>query len=123
MLDKWVAVLTKYDLLNSKDLPPEIHFPEIKKALKVMQEMSLTADERDIYNSHLDFLRIEEGDYMKKFMEGKAEDIVEDEARGEAVGEKKKAIIISKKMLAEGFDSNIIAKITGLTVEEIKTLV
>lgn len=60
MLDKWVTVLTKYDLLNVHELPQELDHSSIKKALQVIQAMSMTQDEREIYNSHLDFMRIEE---------------------------------------------------------------
>ena len=37
-------------------------------------------------------------------------------------GEKNKAITVAKKMLAEGFDINKVAKITDLSVDELKAL-
>jgi predicted transposase/invertase (TIGR01784 family) len=112
MLDSWVAVLTKYDLLNIEDLPEKINLPEIKKALKIMHEMSLNKEEREVYNSHLDFLRIEEGAFGARFEAGKEE--------GKAEGEKNKAIIIAKNLLTAKIDIKLISKATGLTEEEIK---
>ena len=116
MLDKWVSVLTKYDLLNIKELPEKINIPEIKKALKVMREMNLNKAEREIYDSHLDFLRIEEGAFEARFEAGKEEG----KAEGLAEGEMKGKLEIAKSMITRGFNEKSILEITGLTIAEVK---
>jgi len=116
MLDSWMAVLTKYDLLDIKDLPDKINLPEIKKALTVMYEMNLNKEEREIYDSHLDFLRIEKGAFDARFEAGKEKGIEIGEARGIEKGK----IKIAKMMIAKGFDEKSILEITGLTIEEVK---
>jgi len=122
MLDKWVAVLTKYVLLVEQELPQEINIPEIKKALKIMKEMNLSKGEREIYNSHLDFLRIEEGAFLKRFLEGRAEGKIEGKAEGELFGIQKEKKEIAKKMLSQNMNIEIISAITGLSKEEIEKL-
>ena len=44
------------------------------------------------------------------------------EARGEAKGERKKAIEVARNALAEGFPVSVIAKLTGLSEEEVAAL-
>ena len=112
MLDKWVAVLTNHDLLGIKNLPIEINTPEIKKALRIMKEMSFNKLEREIYNSHLDFLRIEEGAFSARFDAGKEEGLEEGKIAGK--------LEIAKNLIAKGFDEKLIFELTGLTVQEIK---
>jgi predicted transposase/invertase (TIGR01784 family) len=118
MLDKWVAVLTKYDLLNVKDLPKEINDYAIKKALKAMQEMNLTLEERELYNSHLDFLRIEESAFMKRFMEGEAKG----RAEGLAEGKAKEKLDIARSLLKKGMSKSDISSVTGLSISEVEDL-
>jgi predicted transposase/invertase (TIGR01784 family) len=114
MLDKWVALLTKYELLNFKDLPKEINDFEIKKALKAMKEMNLTRNERELYDAHLDFLRVEEGAFRKRFIEG--------EAKGRAEGKAEEKVEIAKKMLKKGMSKSDISSLTGLSIPEIEEL-
>ncbi len=118
MLDRWVAVLTKYDLLNSAQLPREINDPKISKALEVMQEMDMTKMERDLYEGHLNFIRLEGEVFKKRFMEGE----LKGRAEGLAEGEKNKSIEIAKKMLAKGQDPESVVEITGLTLNETSKL-
>ena len=122
VLDKWVAVLTKYELLDGKKLPAVINLPEIKKALGVIQEMSLNKVEREIYNSHLDFLRIEYSAFLKQFMEGKEEGIAEGMEKGKAEGRAEGKLEVARKMLSEGLDMELVAKVTNLSDDELKKL-
>ena len=115
MLDMWVALLTRYTLLDAQKLPKKIDFPEIKKALKIMQEMKFNQKERDIYNSHLDFLRIEASAFRKKFLEG----VAEGEKQGIEKGKSEGKLEVARNLLAEGMKIELIIKITGLSEEEI----
>ena len=54
--------------------------------------------------------------------EGEAKGRAEGKAEGKAEGEKNKSIEIARKMLSEGMEIKFIAKVTGLTEEEIKVL-
>ena len=124
MLDTWVALLTRYDLLDAKKLPKEIDFPEIKKALKVMREMKFNEEEREMYNMHLDFLRMESSAFKKKFLDGKLAGIEEGMEKGKILGieegELKGKLEIAKNLIAKGFDEKTILELTGLSVQEVK---
>ena len=134
MLDKWVAVLTKYEMLDIKELPVEINTPEIKKAVRVMREMSMSRNERQAYEARLDFLRMESSAFDKKHSEGKEEGLKEGlkEGRKEGLKEgtekgreegiKETRILTAKTMLSEGLDINIISKVTGIAIAELKEL-
>ena len=54
--------------------------------------------------------------------EGKAKGLAEGKAEGKAEGEKKANLKIAQKMLEKKMDINLIAELTGLTEEEIKSL-
>lgn len=113
-LDAWVAVLTHYDLLNPEKLPKELNKPEIRKALHVMGDMTMTTLEREQYEAHLDFLRMEAGAFEARYAKGLAE--------GEAKGKAEKAVEIAKKLRELGLPLLTIAESTGLTIEEIQPL-
>ena len=120
MLDKWIVVLTKYNLLDSKKLPEKIDVPEIKKAIKTIQEASLTSEEREAYNSRLDFFRIEEGAFAARFAAGKAEGLAEGKAEGKAEGLLEGKLLIARNLLSKGLDISFISETTGLSEEEIR---
>lgn len=109
-LDRWMAFLTRCNMLDVNKLPSEVNIPEIKKALHVAQEMSLNKLEKEMYDAHLDFLRMEAEAFEKKFLDGKIAGIAEGKLQ------------IAKNMLTKGIDTATIAEITGITIEEIKKL-
>ena len=65
-LDIWVAFLTRHDLLNKDHLPPELDNKELKKALTVLDVMNFGEEEREIYEGHLKWLRVE-ANTLKKY--------------------------------------------------------
>ena len=76
--------------------------------------MSFSKKERELYDSRLDWLRLEEDALNKRFDDGKEEGIV--------IGEKKNKIEIAKKMLLDGLHVDVVAKYSGLSIEKIKLL-
>jgi predicted transposase/invertase (TIGR01784 family) len=113
-LDRWAAFLTKYSLLDRKNLPEELNDPNIKKALEVLNVMSFDAQEREAYESHLKWLRIE-ASTIKKVQ-------VESFAQGKSEGKIEGKIEIAKKMLSEGMEIDLISQFTGLSCQEIGKL-
>ena len=133
-LDMWSTFLTRHDLLNKDQLPLEMNDPALKKALSVLEVMNFGDDERQAYEEHLKWLRIE-ANTLRKYEakgfaegkiegieEGKAQGIEEGKAQGIEEGERKKAIAISKNMLSKGMDLETVSSVTGLSVEEISHL-
>lgn len=65
-LDMWSAFLTRNDLLNRDHLPTSLNDPALKKALNVLDVMNFTDEEREAYEAHLKWLRIE-ANTLKKY--------------------------------------------------------
>lgn len=133
-LDIWVAFLTRQDLLNRERLPEPLDNPVLKKALNVLDVMNFSPEEREAYEEHLKWLRIEANTLKKYeakgFAEGKAEGLAEGEAKGEAKGiekgvekgKKEEKKEIARGLLAQGVDIGVISSATGLSIEEIESL-
>jgi len=125
-LDVWVAFLTRYDLLKADRLPKELDNDKLKKALKVLDVLNFSEEERELYEDHLKWLRIEANTLKKTAAEalaegisiGKQEGISIGEARGIEKGIEKTAV----NMLKQNLDHKLIASVTGLSVEAILKL-
>ena len=113
-LDVWIAFLTRNDLLDPTNLPKVLDNPRLKKALTVLEVMNFTTVEREAYEEHLKWFRIEANTLKKAEAKG--------EARGIEIGEAKRNIEIAKEMLLEGESIEKITKFTKLTKEEIEKL-
>jgi len=113
-LDMWLAFLTRNDLLIADNLPKELNDPNLKKAINVLSVMNFTPEEREAYEDHLKWLRIEANTIKNYEQRG--------EIRGRAEGENKKAIEIAKKMLSKNHSISDISDLTGLSPEEISKL-
>lgn len=105
-LDMWVAFLTRHDLLNKEHLPSELDDPALKKALNVLDVMNFAPEEREAYEDHLKWLRIE-ANTLKKY-------------EAQAKQEEKKRIAL--KMLQKGMDVETVSDISGLSGEIVKSL-
>lgn len=114
-IDLWCAFLTKYDLLNKDSLTGPLNDSHLKKALGVLDVMSLNSQEREEYEAHLKWLRIETNTLKKTRAEGKAEGLAEGLAKGLVKG---KAQIISC-MLNKNMNPKEISDLTGLSILEI----
>jgi predicted transposase/invertase (TIGR01784 family) len=80
--------------------------------------MNFSDEERDFYEDHLKWLRIETNTLKKMKEEGIAEGLAEGEAKGKA--EEKN--MIAKNLLKAGLSNDLIAESTGLSIEEIAKL-
>jgi predicted transposase/invertase (TIGR01784 family) len=72
-LDRWMAFLTRNDLLIQNQLPSELDDRCLNKAIGVLDVMNLTAIEREIYENREKFLMIEASALEHQFVTGKAE--------------------------------------------------
>jgi len=123
-LDIWLAFLTRNELLIADNLPKELDDKHLKKALKVLEIMNFSNQERDIYEDHLKWLRIE-ANTLKKAEEkgiekGLAKGLEEGIQKGKAEGQLESKLEIAKNLIAKGFDEKTILEITGLSLQEIK---
>ncbi|ROT47861.1 Rpn family recombination-promoting nuclease/putative transposase [Candidatus Cardinium hertigii] len=137
-LDRWVAFLTRHDLLNKDNLPPPLNDVHLKKALQVLNVMNFTPEERTLYEGHLKWLWVEENTVKKAKNEGKEEGIQigkeegiqigKEEGiqmgkeEGIQIGETQKAMAIAQNLLQEKLPIAYIAKVTGLTISQVEQL-
>ena len=117
-LDMWLAFLTRHDLLKADKLPKELDNDKLKKALKVLDVLNFSEEERELYEDHLKWLRIEANTLKKTAEKALAEGISIGEARGIEKGVEKTAI----NMLKQKLDDKLICSVTGLSLEEIAKL-
>jgi predicted transposase/invertase (TIGR01784 family) len=121
-LDVWVAFLTRHDLLNKDNLPKELDHASLKKALTVLDVMNFSQEEREAYEDHLKWLRIEANTLKKYEQKGREEGIKIGEARGETKGKAEGKAELIKIMLTKGKSIDEIIEFTGLPKEEIEKL-
>ena len=129
-LDIWVAFLTKLNLMNRENLPKKLNNSGLDKALGVLNVMDFDGMEREVYENHLKWLRIQSSTLKKKFAAGQVEGMKKGVkkgmkrgiAKGKIEGEKSKAIEIAKKLLESGVSDEIILSASGLAKSDLDNL-
>lgn len=103
-IDDWLHVM-KYD-----EVPPNYHSPYMRQVADKLSILKMTKEERANYS------------YYQKKLYNDRDELQAAEARGEARGEAREKIVIAKNLLKAGLSIDIIAKSTGLSIEEIQKL-
>ena len=114
-LDPWVKFIKNPKVIDMSN-------KEIKKAKKVLEEISKDGKERYLAELRekyiMDQKAIEDAGYDKGLNEG----IEKGKKEGISQGKKEKTLEIAKKMKEQGIDIETIKDITDLTIEEITKL-
>jgi predicted transposase/invertase (TIGR01784 family) len=108
-LDMWLAFLTRHDLLKVDSLPDNLNDANLKKAINVLDVMNFSKEEREAYEEHLKWLRVEANTVKKA------------EARGKAEGKIENAKEIAKAMIKKKMEVELISELTKLSIEEINS--
>ena len=120
-LDRWVAFLNYASRLEVDKLPKQLHTPDIEKATSSVSRM-FDSEERKVYDvrrkTQMDYEAILDSAVQKGVEKG----IGIGKAEGIEEGEKRKALEVAKNFKKDGIPLEIIAKNTGLSIEEIKAL-
>lgn len=122
-LDLWSAFLTKYELLTPDRLVNNLGTPELKKALNVLKVMNFSDEEREAYENHLKWLRIEANTLKKA--EEKGHEKGREEGREEGLkigieeGRRTEKREIALALIKQNFSVDQISQITGMSEEEI----
>ena len=122
-LDPWVKFIKDSKVIDMSN-------KEIKKAKKVLEEISQDGKERYLAELRekyiMDQKAIEDAGYDKGlnagYDKGLNEGIEKGKKEGISQGKKKKTLEIAKKMKEQGIDIETIKDITDLTIEEITKL-
>ena len=131
MHDLWLRFLTEIDE-NTDDADPELLAnEETFEALELLRRSAFTAGELLAYNQYWLNISTEKSAMERERREGREEGEEigfkkghkEGRAEGIAEGEKQKALTIARNLKAAGLDIDFIAQNTGLTKDEILTLI
>ena len=130
-LDIWATFLSRHDLLNNENLPEKLYDVNLKKALAVLEVMSFNTEEREFYEDHLKWLRIETNSLKKAEQKGREKGMKEGLQKGMQQGiekglqqgreEEKKQIAI--QMINDNLSTDSVSKLTGLSAAIIEGLV
>jgi predicted transposase/invertase (TIGR01784 family) len=112
-LDRCLAFLTRNDLLLPDNLPKALNDPNLKKAINVLNVMNFTPEEREAYEGHLKWLRIEANTLKKAEQKGMEKGI----EKGIEKGMEKEKINTAKNMLEKNLTLELISEVTGLPIE------
>jgi predicted transposase/invertase (TIGR01784 family) len=117
-LDMWVAFLTRHDLMNKDSLPAPLDNKELQKALAVVEVMNFNLEEREAYEEHYKWLRIEANTLRKYEAMGRAEGRAEGLIEGRAEG----VILVAIELKRMGLSLEQVSEATGLSLQEVKEL-
>jgi len=119
MLDRWVNFLKKSEKYNEEKLPNELEEVEtIKKAVELLDKMSLNKEERESYEARLKWLRDEDAGIKKAEKKGMQKGIEKGMQKGMQKGKREEKIEIAKNMFEKGIDIKVILELTGLEKKE-----
>jgi len=123
--DKWLFFLKNLESFDN--IPNVLRLPVFEKAFETAEYIKYSPAMQEAYQNNLKVYRdnrnVVETAYIEGEAKGKAEGFIEGEAKGfidgEAKGKAEGKLEIARSMKKEGFDTAVIAKVTGLTPEEI----
>ena len=130
-LDRWVNFLNQAHLFDKEHIPEALQGDEnIEKAIYVLDTLSLSDAEREVYEARLKWLRDEEATLLKtKFKahkegwhDGRGVGYVEGKQEGIAEGKQEGLVEVAKKLLKANEDIQEISALTELSVHDIKQL-
>jgi len=112
-LDEWIY------FLKNEQIKKKFTAKGLQEANEKLQVLKLPAEKRQEYQTHLEALHDKASFYLSTFVQGKREGISEGIQRGKQEG--RTEIIIN--MHQNGLDLAAIAKLTGLTIQEIHFII
>jgi len=120
MYDKWMFVLKNLSKLMQRPAALQERvftrlFEQAEIAKFNQQEQKLYEDSMNAYRDIVNAIRTAE---KTKFAEGRAEGIAEGRAEGRAEG----IVEVAKKMLGKGMSAEVVADMTGLSLDEVSKL-
>ena len=123
-VERWIYLLKNMETLSR--LPWAAQSAVFKKLESIADVGALSRAERLKYDEALkkyrDTISVLEGARMEGRMEGREEGRMEGRMEGREEGRTETMMANARKMKAYGFALDIIAEITGLTIDEVKDL-
>jgi predicted transposase/invertase (TIGR01784 family) len=110
----WLRFMSEINENTTRVDPELLAVPEIREAIDLSEEAAYTKEELAIYDTYWDTVSTEKTLMADKYAEGKIE--------GKVEGANEKSIEIAQKMLDEGCSQELVAKVTGLSVTDLKLM-
>ena len=124
MYDKWMYVLKNLSRLMSR--PAALQERVFTRLFEQAEIAKFNREElksyEDSVNAYRDIVNAIKTAEKTKYAEGRAEGRIEGRAEGRIEGEKEKALSIARKMKEAGMETDAIARMTGLSDEEVAAL-
>jgi len=121
-LDRWVTFLTKAHEFSKTKIPEVLQQePGLEKAITVLDTLFLNEKEREFYDGQLKWLRDEEAAILKALYRGEEKGRAEGRVEGieEGMAKSESAIVLTMKN--NGYAIEDIHKMTGLSLEKIRS--
>ena len=119
-LEEWM------EYLKEGYIREDTSVPGLEEARERLQYMAMSQRERAAYDEHLDAVMVQNDVLdtykMEGIAEGRAKGIAEGHAKGLAEGRAEAHRDVALTMKSMGMDEEVIAKATGLTVEEVRSI-
>ena len=103
-LEEWMTFLKDNSINDNTTVPG------LMEAREVLKRSNMTKAELNTYVRHLESMRNEQSATQYSYASGKVD------------GEKQKSIEIARNMKLANLDTDLISKMTGLTIEEIEEI-
>ncbi len=109
--DQWI-----YFVKHAEDFDkvPTTWNPSIQKALEIVNEAGMTAEELELHHKRKEFVAIQKSSVQLGEQQG--------EQRGFQRGKEEEKLDIAQKMLAQGIETQLICQITGLSEKQLQNL-
>lgn len=120
-IDYWLYNLTNMDAMT-QNIPFQAEQPIFGKVGHIGELVHMTAEERAKYNISIDSYRTNLSVMQNERAEGREEGREEGRAEGREEGRAEIRIANALSMLADNMPVELVAKYSGLTIEEVKAL-
>ena len=124
-LNSWLYFIKSSKVVVNKNMREE-DIEEIKKAQKILEDISADEHEKWLAEMRLKYIRdkhaIEDFGYDKGYKSGQSKGIEIGKEQGIEIGSTKKQEEIARNLKQENVDIQFIARVTGLTEEEIEKI-
>ena len=124
-LNSWLYFIKSSKVVVNKNMREE-DIEEIKKAQKILEDISADEHEKWLAEMRLKYIRdkhaIEDFGYDKGYKTGQSKGIKIGKEQGIEIGSTKKQEEIARNLKQENVDIQFIARVTGLTEEEIEKI-
>ncbi|MEM7403402.1 MAG: hypothetical protein AAF310_05295, partial [Myxococcota bacterium] len=128
--DKWIYFLRNAHRTPLRGIPSSLQDPDIEEAFEILEEIGRSEQQTMLYEKaemdHRDHLARMDKKFEEGLAQGHQQGLMEGEKKGHekglAEGEEKEKLKVARAMRAEGLDEKTIAKITGLTLQQVQAL-